>query len=247
MFLSAEELSLAYGVDPVVARSYVDRRVPSGNAYWKGRLLYMPPVPGFLFMPIFSDLCVRCGIPREALLSDRCLSLAEAILDSAARQEDGSIDAAAHVHECLSLALPHTASPGPFDDLRMHLESTGTASPSPLHTPFPSLRRADTYLLSVCAAEPDQEAFLKAADAWRSFMTFLLVQDDLADIREDLERGQENSFVDAGLSREGADRVMSMVDEGLGRISGLNPVLAERLSNRRRVVDLESLLGPYFR
>lgn len=74
MFLSADELKLAYGVDLRIGKVYVDRKVPVGNAYWEGRRLYMPPVTGFLFMPIFSDLCRRCGLPwRLSCLKHICV------------------------------------------------------------------------------------------------------------------------------------------------------------------------------
>jgi hypothetical protein len=246
MFLSSDELNRAYGVDPRIARTYVDRPVPAGNAYWKGRLLYMPPVPGFLFMPVFSDLCLRCGISAEALLSEECLSLAERILDSAARLEEGMTDWSGHIRECLQMAEGNASGMEAWHLLRTHLEQGGDRSPVPLRTDFPSLKRADGYLLSLCPLSPDEGTFMLAASAWRSLMCQLLVQDDLSDIREDIERGQENAFIEAGLTPEGADRVMSLVDGGLDILGSLNPVLAERLMERRKRLDTHSILGPYF-
>ena len=78
-------------------------------------------------------------------------------------------------------------------------------------------------------------------------MSFLLVQDDLADIREDLEMGQENAFIEAGLNRDGVEKIMARVDEGLSFLHGLNPVLSARLSARRKRLDADSILAPYFR
>ncbi len=245
MFLSADALNLAYGVDMAIAKTYVDRPVPPDNAYWKGRLLYVPPVPGFLFMPVFADLCLRCGIPREGILSEDCLSLAERILDSAARLENGTLDAHAHVRECQDAASVYPSGKEAWAALQGHLCLEGEQSPDPLRTSYPSLQRADTYLLSLCPIPMDAPTFLRAARAWRSLMSFLLVQDDLADIREDIERGQENAFLEAGLTAEAAAGVMSTVDEGLAHLRELNPVLAQRLDERRSRIDIAAILGPY--
>ena len=104
MFLSADDLKLAYGVDMQIARCYVDRKVPHQNAYWEKRHLYIPPVIGYYFMPIFSDLAFRVGVPKSELLSDAFLVLAERILDSAARLEKKYISWVEHVDECLAMA-----------------------------------------------------------------------------------------------------------------------------------------------
>ena len=247
VFLSAEDLNRAYGVDPLIAKAYVDRRVPPGNAYWKGRLLYMPPVPGYIFMPIFSDLCLRCGIPREALLSEECLSLAEAVLDSAARLEEGVFDGPSHVRNCLGKAEGSSNNPSFLKDLRLCL-GVGEGVPSiQIGTPFPSLNRADTYLLSLAGIPFGADTGRKVAAAWTALMSYLLVQDDLLDLKEDLERGQENAFIDAGLDAEGMERVVSLVDAGLSLLSEVNPTLGARFMEKRRALDVAAILDPYMR
>ena len=236
---------MAYGVDMAIARTYVDRPVPPDNAYWKGRLLYVPPVPGFIFMPVFADLCLRCGFPREGILSDDCLTLAERILDSAARLENGSLDWHAHVRECLDASAVFHSGKEAWAALRDHLCHGAERSPDPLRVSYPSLQRADTYLLSLCPIPMDVPTFLRAARAWRSLMSFLLVQDDLADIREDMERGQENAFLEAGLTADGVARVVTTMDAGLSHLKDLNPLLAQRLEERRSMIDFAAILGPY--
>ena len=244
MFLSAEELTRAFGVDPYIAKTYVDRPVPVGNAYWRGRHLYIPPVTGYLFLPLFSDLCLRCGVPREGLLSEAHLTLAEAVLDSAARQESDGVDFGAHVLDCLDKARGVDLNPDLLEALRARFQ-TGEG-PSCLHprTPFPSLNRADTYLLSLCSISFGRDRIHAVTRAWHSLMPFFLVFDDLSDVREDMESGQENAFLEAGLTREGVERVMDVVDAGLSRVSELNPVLGGWLVAKRKSALVEERLGP---
>lgn len=231
----------------MIARAYVDRRVPPGNAYWKGRLLYMPPVPGYIFMPIFSDLCLRCGLPREALLSEECLSLAEAVLDSAARLEEGVFDGQAHIRNCLGKAEGSSKNPSFLNDLRLCLGGGEGVPSMHIGTPFPSLNRADSYLLSLAVIPFGADTARKVADAWTALMSYLLVQDDLLDLREDLERGQENAFIDAGLDTDGMQSVLSLVDAGLSLLSEVNPTLGVRFKEKRRALDVAAILDPYMR
>jgi hypothetical protein len=78
-------------------------------------------------------------------------------------------------------------------------------------------------------------------------MSYLLVQDDLLDLKEDLERGQENAFIDAGLDAEGMERVVSLVDAGLSLLSEVNPRLGARFMEKRRALDVAAILDPYMR
>ena len=244
MFLAAEELTRAFGVDPSIAKTYIDRPVPVGNAYWRGRHLYIPPVTGYLFLPLFSDLCLRCGVPREGLLSEAHLTLAEAVLDSAARQESDGVDYDVHVRDCLDKAGAVGRNPELLQALRDRFQ-TGEG-PSHLHsnTPFPSLNRADTYLLSLCSIPFGRDGIHAVTGAWHSLMPFFLVFDDLSDVREDMESGQENAFLEAGLTRQGVMRVMDIVDRGLSRVSALNPVLGEWLVAKRRSALIEERMAP---
>jgi len=242
MFLSADELKLAYGVDLRIGKVYVDRKVPVGNAYWEGRRLYMPPVTGFLFMPIFSDLCRRCGLPLETLLSEAYLRLAEGILASAARLEAGTLTWDEHVAECLHLPGPTPANPAVLADLTHYLQGDLAKASVALGTPYPSLNRADTYLVLLCAIPFDAHAWVAVTRAWYALMAYFLILDDLADIREDLQEQQENALVDAGLTEEGVAGIQALIDSSCEEMERINPVMANRMDHKRSTLNVRGLV-----
>jgi hypothetical protein len=244
MFLRAEDLKLSYGVDLSIGRFYVNRMVPVENAYWKGRHLYIPPVPGFMFMPIMSDLARRCGIPADDLLSEPYLSQAEFILDSAARLEMRQTDWTTHVEECLTHAAQHCRQPRFLSSLDRYLRPGISEVPldGGLGTPFPSLNRADTYLISFCAISFNESVLPQMLEAWYALMTYFLLQDDLSDIRQDLKNHEENALIDAGLSDAGAERIRSMIRQSQLAVEKVNPVLANRIECADQTMDIVGLI-----
>jgi hypothetical protein len=242
MFLSADELKLAYGVDMRIGKGYVDRPVPEGNAYWTGRKLYMPPMTGFLFMPIFSDICRRCGIPLSSLLSEDYFRLAEAILDSAARLEAGSLHWPGHVEECLALAGPTCHNPGMLEDLTHYLRGDAAQASIPLGARYPSLNRADTYLVSLCSISFDRSVRLQVTEAWYALMTYFLLLDDLADIREDIQEQQENTLLDAGLTEQGVQGIGLLMKDSLSVMERVNPVMSNRMDHKFSTIDVRAIL-----
>ncbi len=244
MFLRAEDLKLSYGVDLQIGRFYVNRMVPVENAYWKGRHLYIPPVPGFMFMPIMADLARRSGIATELLLSERYLNSAEFILDSAARLEMRQIDWTTHVSECLDHAAKGAQQPvflAAIDDyLRQGFKEDMAGYQ--LGTPFPSLNRADTYLISFAAISFDATMITRLLKAWYALMTYFLLQDDLSDIRQDLKNQEENALLDAGLSDAGAKRIRAMIRNSHVDMEAINPVLANRIECSDQTIDIEGLI-----
>ena len=79
MFTSKDDLKLGYGVDMEIGKFLTDRKVPEDNLYWKNRLLYIIPMPGYLFIPLYMDIQFRLGLPKAELLSEQHLQLLELI------------------------------------------------------------------------------------------------------------------------------------------------------------------------
>lgn len=240
MFLGRNELKLTFGVDLEIGKTYVDRSVPQDNLYWTDRKLYIPPMSGYLFMPIFADLAYRCGLSKTQLLSEAQFTLAEAILQSAMKLELQQIDWNTHVDECLEISAAGSRNPVLLEDLRHYF--AGKPAPSGLQygTPFPSLNRADTYLFYLVPFSFDQDTHAKLLNAWYAMITYFLVMDDLADIRKDLEAREENAFVDAGLTEEGIARVIALVDLAHDKMMPINPVLANRIDYKRSTMDIRA-------
>lgn len=91
MFISADFLGITYGVDDKIARFFADREPPLDNLYWKGKLLYLRPSPGYLFIPLIVDLLFKLGIDRNQLLSNEFVSTMEMTGHISALEETGQI------------------------------------------------------------------------------------------------------------------------------------------------------------
>ncbi|MCE2849378.1 MAG: hypothetical protein LW815_09465 [Chitinophagaceae bacterium] len=244
MFLSKDDLKLAYGVDMHIGETYVNRQVPQDNLYWKNRKIYVPGAPGYTFMPIFSDLLYRCGADREQLIGEDFLQLSEAILHSAARLEHKQLGWEEHVAEVIALVAPAVIDNQLFNALKAY---AGNAHPiktgdEKLGTAFPSLNRADSYLFSLVIINSPSFDVDKAIRAWYALMTYFLILDDLADIREDLLNGEENVLIDAGLNDAGADKITEMIDESIATMNLVNPVMANRIEHKKSLINLHEII-----
>ena len=244
MFLSKDDLKLAYGVDMLIGETYVNRQVPQDNLYWRNRKIYIPGAPGYTFMPIFSDLLYRCGADRQQLIGEDFLQITEAILHSAAKLEHKQLDWEAHVAEVIGLVAPHIVDNGLFEELKgyawkSHPIKSGDAR---VGTAFPSLNRADSYLFSLVMIKSSSFDVDKAIRAWYALMTYFLILDDLADIREDLLNGEENVLIEAGLDDAGAEKVTEMIDESIATMNLVNPVMANRIEHKKCLINLHEII-----
>ena len=247
MFLSCDDLKLAYGVDMEIGRFYVDRKVPLNNVYWKKRHLYIPPVPGFFFMPIFSDLAFRAGIEKSSILSEDFIQLAEKILDSAGRLEQKDISWEEHINECIQFAEFKLANKGFLEDLKSYFAGNKEKASVPLGTPYPSLNRADAYLFALCAISFDQDKKAKLVESWYALMTYFLILDDLVDIKDDFKNNEENALIEAGLSEQGAAVITEMINRSYVQMEKINPVMANRIDHKRQSLDVEAIIRSFLK
>jgi len=245
MFLSCDDLKLAYGVDMEIGRFYVDRKVPADNVYWKKRHLYIPPVPGYYFMPIFSDLAYRSGIEKSAILSEDFIGLAEMILHSAGRLEQKEISWEEHIRECIALAESKVVNTDFLEDLKTYFTGDKQNATVPLGTPYPSLNRADAYLFALCTISFDQEKKIKLLESWYALMTYFLILDDLVDIKEDFKNKEENALIEAGLSEQGAAIITEMINRSYVNMEKVNPVMSNRIDHKRQSLDVEAIIKSF--
>ena len=73
-------------------------------------------------------------------------------------------------------------------------------------------------------------------------ITYFLLMDDLADIREDLMHGEENAILDAGLNEQGVKKIELMMEEGINKLNAINPVLANRIEYKKSLIDIPQLV-----
>ena len=118
MFLTKDDLKLSYGVDLIIGKAYVDRKVPNDNLYWKGRTIYVPGASGYIFMPIYADLLRRSSASISFLSSEVYFSINESILHSAALLEHRQIEWATHIEQCIAIVSPHVTRASLFEELK---------------------------------------------------------------------------------------------------------------------------------
>jgi len=244
MFLTKDDLKLSYGVDLIIGKAYVDRIVPIENLYWKGRSIYVPGASGYIFMPIYADLLRRSGADVAFLLSDVFFSLNEQILHSAALLEHNKINWHTHIEQAIEIVSPHVHRKSLFEETCQYLklQKPIKRNGSRLGTCFVSLNRADSYLLSLACIAVETFDEDKAIDAWYGMITYFLLMDDLADIKEDLLHGEENAIVDAGLNDDGVNTILEMMESGISKLDKINPVLANRIEHKKSLIDVSGLV-----
>ena len=244
MFLTKDDLKLSYGVDLRIGAAYVDRTVPPNNLYWKSRTIYLPGAPGYIFIPIYTDLLYRSGAPLEELLSENFIKNCEAILHSAALQEYGEISWRQHIEQVIDVVNENVVRSSLFDTLISYAlhEKPLKKDNSIFGTEFPSLNRADSYLFMLATISSSDFNQEKAIKAWYALMTYFLLLDDLADIKDDLKTGQENVLVEAGLNRHGEKIISEMMDTSIHVMNEINPVMANRIDHKKSLIDLHELI-----
>jgi hypothetical protein len=124
----------------------------------------------------------------------------------------------------------------------LHLQKPIKETGSRLGTEFASLNRADSYLLTLACIPEDEFDEDKAIDAWYAMITYFLLMDDLADIKEDLLSGEENALVDAGLHAVGVQKIEDMMNNGIEKLNNINPVLANRIEHKKSLIDISGMV-----
>ena len=247
MFTSKDDLKLGYGVDMEIGKFLIDRKVPAGNLYWNNRLLYIVPMPGYLFIPQYMDIQYRLGLSKAELLSEQHLQLMEAILHSAARLESKEIDFEAHIAECVALAEPVCKNPSLLQDLIYYFSGEKEKSGVALGTPYGSLNRADAYLFSLCCFEFDSALKKKLVDAWYALIVFYLIIDDLQDIQSDFEQQEENAVLEAGLNEEGAKSLEVLIHQSYQVMNTVNPVMANRIDHKMQLMNVKQVIDDFLK
>ncbi len=114
-------------------------------------------------------------------------------------------------------------------------------------TPYPSLNRADAYLFSLCTLNFDVATKHTLVESWYALMTYFLILDDLADIREDIRNNEENALLEAGLSTQGAAIISAMINDSYSRLNKINPVMANRIDHKRHKLDIAALISSFLK
>ena len=222
MFTSVRILTDQFGVDPDIARFFVDRAVPQDNRYWKGRLLYVAHGNGYLFIPLVYDLLYRLGVPKQQLLEEGHIGLMESVLDSAGKVEFDGLPGSAHVEACREILCGSVHNAWLWQELQVYFQGGPTEA---LGLPIPPLNRADTFLFSLCNLDMDESLTRSFLKYWYALISAFLLMDDVADWDVDREQGEENAIRHLGEGKEAFSRALEMLHGYFATLESLNPSL----------------------
>ena len=247
MFTSKQHLHYNLGVDADIAAFFVDRRVPVDNLYWKDRLLYVAAGTGYLFIPLFFDLQLKCGVSRENIVDEEYVELMEAILNSAALHEMEKICFSQHVENCKNIMSNKIRNHNLFNDLLVYFSDEELRPYKNLGTASKALNRGDTLLFSTCFLDLDKEVANKVIENWYALIPAFLLMDDISDLHEDREKNEENSVNDFGEGNTGVNNSIEFLRGKFNQLKIFNTKLGsyfERsLEKKLQTAYMQSLLN----
>lgn len=226
LYTSKQYLHNKMGVDEEIAAFFVDRTVPADNLYWKGRYLYVAKGTGFLFIPLYFDLMYRAGLPKETLLQEEFVGLTEKILHSATMQELEIIGFEEHVHNCKKLLENKVVNLNLFTDLSLYFSNKAVPY-NYLGTFSTALNRGDTYLFALCSLHIPDYMMHKLVELWYILIPSFLLMDDVMDLEEDKQKGEENSIRDFGEGSTGVHNAIAFLSDKFNKLKAINPLLGD--------------------
>lgn len=229
MFVSANFLAIQYGVDDEIARFFADREPPANNLYWKDKLLYLRPQPGWLFIPLIVDLLYKNGIAKSELLGEEFISVMEQVGHISALEETRQLNREEAIAACRALVNNKAKNKTYFKNLVAFMEGQVPNAFAPLATPFKALHRGDIFLFALCVLTFNDDLQVKLVATWFALISTLLLLDDADDMTSDKETGDENAFLESGLTKEGLQQIVDLVRRNLRLIETLNKSMAKKL------------------
>jgi hypothetical protein len=229
MFVSANFLSINYGVDDTISKFFVDRQPPVDNLYWHGKLMYLRPEIGWLFIPLIVDLLFKSGVSKQQLLSEEFVSLMEKVGHTSAEEELKQISHQQALEKYIAIVGDNYKNETYYNNLIDFMKGGQDNFFAQVSTPFKALHRGDAFLFSLCALDIDECIQQKVAQYWFALISTLLLLDDAEDMEVDKSSGDENAFLETELTKEGIEKIKTLVKDNLQTITNINRIMAIKL------------------
>jgi len=226
MFISVKYLQNFMGVDQTIGRFFVDRRIPTDNAFWSKRLLYISRGNGFVSIPVYYDLLWRIGIPKEILLEERHVVLMERIMHYAIQFELEQITFEQQIELIKELFSDQIRNPDFFKQLTQYLAQPILKPLGNLGMEIPALNRADVFLFILCDLPMTKEQTDRAIVYWYALHPTYLLMDDIYDYQFDKQNKEENAIVELGDGEMGSRRALDILQQNAKLLAGINQPLS---------------------
>jgi hypothetical protein len=228
-----------------IGKFFIDIKVPENNLYWKGRYLYITPMPGYLFIPTYVDLQYRLGLSKKELLSEEHACFIEAIMNSIGKEEFEKTGRDAHIKACVQIASAYCKNHQLLEELQQYFAGANNINGINFGLSLKALNRVDTYLFTLCFFDFDNDTKKKLIDAWHALMTFYLLTDDMDDMKDDAIANEDNAILDAGLSLEGVKTIETFMQQSYTVMNGINPVFANRIDYSWQHINVKKIIEDY--
>lgn len=231
MFVSADYLSVQYGIDDDIAKFFVDRDPPKDNLYWHEKLLYLRPSPGYLFIPLMFDLLYRIGISKQQLLGNEFVQTMEKIGHISALEEVKKITAIEAIGQCEALVFRTKKNKYWHKCIAAYFKEEPGNLLTNFATPIKALHRGDMFLFALCNIDIIDEQVQQIAELWFALISTLLLFDDAEDLQNDLLKGEENAYIESGLNPIGLEHINALVEKNIDKLSKVNRSMAHQLKS----------------
>lgn len=232
MFVSSDFLAINYGVHDEIAIYFTEREPPTNNLYWKDKLMYLRPEPGYLFIPVIVDTLNRLGINRKILLDDNYINLLEQIGHIAALEESNQINKEEAINKCINLTKDRAVNKNYYNSLVDYMKGGSNNFIFNLLLPYKALHRGDIFLFSISILDIDNELAEKIVSNWFIIIGSFLLLDDAQDIEKDKLSNDENAFIQCGLHKKGIEEIKLFLGYLLTSIKAFNKPLARAIDNQ---------------
>jgi hypothetical protein len=241
MFVSVKFLQQQLGVDPAIARFFVDRKVPQDNAFWTNRLLYVGRGNGFMFIPLYYDLLFRLGIPQDRLLAEPHVQFMERIMHHATRVEKREMTFGVQLGEIKKFLGYKGTDQAFYEGLVCYLQQDPIEPLGILGKPWRALNRGDAFLFILCDLPLGPGQITDAVRYWYALITSFLLMDDIYDYPMDKQQQEENSIIELGDGELGFMRAFDILEENQKILQEINPLLSKDLNRQTEELHTSTL------
>lgn len=221
MVITARKLESEMGINSEIAHYFAnERKVPTDNAYWRNKRIYISFGFGFQAIPFMFDLVHKCGIPTDVLLQEDHVSLMEQGFDKVGKYESNEITFPEFLTECKLLLQGRVKQQHLAADL-FALFSGKPTSYFEFETKHKALARSDSFLFTLVDLDVSDEWVKSFLPIWYSLARPVLLLDDFKDLEDDRKNGDENMILELG---DNAEAVKKAYDFGMQDLQTLRPV-----------------------
>jgi hypothetical protein len=191
--------------------------------------MYLRPEIGWLFIPLIVDLLFKSGVSKQQLLSEEFVSLMEKVGHTSAEEELKQISHQQALEKYIAIVGDNYKNETYYNNLIDFMKGGQDNFFAQVSTPFKALHRGDAFLFSLCALDIDESIQQKVAQYWFALISTLLLLDDAEDMEVDKSSGDENAFLETELTKEGIEKIKTLVKDNLQTITNINRIMAIKL------------------